>query len=135
MSYREWVQPGFLISELSSYYDAFCYTAATREVPDHVSVEAGFIGYLRLKEAYASACSDDEHAAVTAEAAQRFIDEHLQTLAAPLAKSLEHSGVRYLALAGSALLRRVGPRQDRLSGMNLPVLSESDESAFDCAET
>ena len=54
VSYRGWVQPGYMLSELSSYYEAFSYKPMTKEVPDHVAVETGFIAYLRLKEAFAA---------------------------------------------------------------------------------
>lgn len=131
ISYCDLVQPGLLMSELSSYYDAFAYQPATVEVPDHVSVEAGFIAYLKFKEAYAAARGDTEHAAVTAEASHRFIEDHLKMIAEPLSKLLENSGVRYLSSAGDALLRRTGPRKAVPSGMALPVLEESD--VFDCA--
>lgn len=50
VSYRGWVQPGYLLSELASCYNAFSYKPMTAEVPDHVSVETGFVAYLRLKE-------------------------------------------------------------------------------------
>ena len=136
VSYRDWIQPGYLISELATYYDAFSYKPVTREVLDHVSVEAGFIAYLKLKEAYASACGDEDHAAVTADAAKDFINEHLQHIAEPLAGLLEHSGLDYLALASSALLRRVGPRKEKSKGTDLPVLpvlSDIDEPIFDCS--
>lgn len=108
-SYRESLQLGYLMSELNAFYEAFAYRPATPEAPDHVSVQIGFIGYLRLKEAFALASSDAGHAAVTAEAAARFIGEHLSVLAEPLATALRNSGVRHLELAGAALLRRVGP--------------------------
>jgi nitrate reductase assembly molybdenum cofactor insertion protein NarJ len=132
VSYRDLVQPGYLMAELSSYYEAFSYRAATQEAPDHVSVEAGFVGYLRLKQAYALACSDTEHAAITAESAERFLAEHLSHLAEPLAQALADSGVRYLALAGAALRRRVGPRQNQAAGPGLPILSDGEESVFEC---
>lgn len=137
VSYRDWAQPGYLLSELTSYYDAFAYhpdQAAIVEAPDHVSVETGFLAYLKLKEAYAEAISDDEHASVTREAAQQFINEHLAAMTEPLAHSLEHSGVGYLALAGKALLSRVGPKRDQFSKSNLPILAVDEDSEFACAE-
>ena len=137
LSYRDWAQPGYLLSELTSYYDAFAYhpdQAAIVEAPDHVSVETGFIAYLKLKEAYAEANADIEHAAVTREAAQQFINEHLSAMTEPLARSLEHSGVEYLALAGKALLARVGPKRDQSPKQNLPILDVDEESEFACAE-
>ena len=143
ISYRDWVQPGYLLSELTSYYDAFAYhpdqaanQAAIVEAPDHVAVETGFVAYLRLKEAYAELNADGEHAAVTREAAQQFINDHLSAMTEPLARSLEHSGVEYLALAGKALFARVGPKREQ--GVKpLPVLAlgeENEDSEFACAE-
>jgi hypothetical protein len=134
VSYREWAQPGYLMAELTSYYEAFAFQPATGEVPDHVSVETGFVAYLRLKEAYALLNSDAVHASVTSEAARQFIDDHLSTMAEPLANSLEHSGVKYLSLAGAALLRRTGPRRDSGRGKGLPVISESGFSGDDAPE-
>ncbi|MBL8169700.1 MAG: molecular chaperone TorD family protein [Acidobacteria bacterium] len=137
ISYRDWAQPGYLLSELTSYYEAFAYhpdQTAIVEAPDHVSVETGFIAYLKLKEAYAEAIADDEHAVVTREAAQQFIHEHLSVMTEPLACSLEHSGVEYLALAGKALLARVGQPREKPFRQNLPVLSAVEDSEFACAE-
>ncbi|MGE0885370.1 MAG: molecular chaperone TorD family protein [Blastocatellales bacterium] len=134
VSYREWAQPGYLLSELSSYYEAFAYQPSIVEAPDHVAVETGFIAYLKLKEAYAQTSSDDEHAAVTREAAQQFINEHLSAMTEPLAGSLEHSGVKYLALTGKALLARVGPKRDKPRKQNLPILPDDEDPEFACAE-
>ncbi len=54
VSYRGWVQPGYLLSELSSFYNAFSYKPVTDEVPDHVAVETGFVAYLRLERSICS---------------------------------------------------------------------------------
>ena len=136
ISYRNWTQPGYLLSELTSYYDAFAYQPAFLEAPDHISVETGFIAYLKLKEAYAEAITDEERSAVTRDAAKQFINEHLSEMAEPLARSLEHSGVEYLALAGKALFLRVGPKREH-GVKSLPVLAVGDEDVdaeFACAE-
>ncbi len=93
ISYRHWMQPGYLLSELTRYYNAFAYQPTLLEAPDHVSVETGFVAYLTLKEAYAEASADEEHAAVRREAVQQFISDHRSTMTEPLARSLEHSGV------------------------------------------
>jgi nitrate reductase assembly molybdenum cofactor insertion protein NarJ len=134
VSHREWGQTGYLLAEISSYYEAFHWHTDAREAPDHVSVETNFIAYLRMKEAYAYACDDAEHAAVTAEAAERFIAEHLRNLAEPLAQSLAHSGVRYLALTSATLLQRVGRRPASAPNHPLPVLNDTEDSAFACGE-
>ncbi len=108
VAYHKLVLPGALVSEIEGYYAAFGYAPCGDEPPDHVAVEAGFIAYLRLKEAYALSREDCEPAAVTAEASQRFLGEHLAVLALPLAAALSGSPVRYLALAAEALRRRTG---------------------------
>lgn len=110
-SYDNCIQLGQLLSELAAYYDAFAYRPATEEVLDHVTVEVGFIAYLRLKQAYAMANSEPENVATAAEAAQKFMAEHLSAIAAPLVLALEQLRVQYLADAAAALARRIGPPQ------------------------
>jgi hypothetical protein len=132
VSHRNIAQTGYLISELTSYYEAFCYRPDIREPADHVAVETGFVGYLRLKEAYALECGDSDHAEVTRNAARQFIDEHLSELAGRLTLALAGSHVNYLASAVNALLCRTGP-PGRLGGIELPVLLQ-EESVFDCGE-
>jgi hypothetical protein len=134
VSYRNWAEPGYLISELTSYYDAFSYYPEISEPVDHVAVEAGFIGYLRLKQAYALACSDTEHADIVAEACRQFVEEHLAVFAERLATRLADSGITYLARTGTALVRRTGPPADKRTPIELPILSVDDESAFDCGD-
>ena len=126
VSYSDTVQLGYLLSEIAAYYDAFAYQPRTPEVPDHVSVEAGFIGYLRMKEAYALACGDDEHAGVAADAARRFLEEHLGPLAHSLAVLLQDCGVRYLELTAQALARLAGTPASPLP----PILQEDTD--LDC---
>jgi hypothetical protein len=104
VSYLRRAELGGLMSELAGYYDAFGYQPAGLEPNDHVAVEAGFVGYLRMKEAYAEACGDLERSEVTADAARHFIEDHLAAIAEPLEKRLKATGIRYLAIAGEALL-------------------------------
>lgn len=132
VSYRGWVQPGYMLSELSLFYDAFGFKPATNEVPDHVAIETGFIAYLRLKELYARECGDDESADITANAARDFIDEHISKYAQTLDKLLTASGIEYLTAAGAALFKRVGTDKDKDKKMFLPVLEEEDEPMFEC---
>ena len=133
VSYRNTVHPGRFLAEICDCYRAFVYTPSTLETPDHVATEAGFIAYLRLKEAYAGSCSDagpseesgevppNEQAAVCRSAAERFLQEHLSVMAQPLARSLEASGVGYLGRAGAALLERVGPPRDNTPVREAPL--------------
>jgi nitrate reductase assembly molybdenum cofactor insertion protein NarJ len=108
VSHRPSILTGQYLAEILASYDAFAYRPRRGELPDHIATELDFIAYLRLKQAFASAIGDDARAAVTAEAAQQFIDEHLATTAVPLAKILESSGIPYLVLAAAALRECLG---------------------------
>lgn len=133
VSYRGWVQPGYMLSELSAFYDAFSYHPATTEVPDHVAVETGFVAYLRLKQSYALDCSDAGNAEITSEASINFINEHLSKYAEQMSKILEASGIEYLSLTGKALFKRVGRDKDKGKQRFLPVLKDDEEETqFDC---
>jgi nitrate reductase assembly molybdenum cofactor insertion protein NarJ len=134
VSYRSWVEPGQMLSELSAYYDAFGFKTKTNEVPDHIAVEAGFVGYMRLKELYARECGDDENAELTAEAAASFIDDHLSKYSEKLNTLLSGSGIEYLEIAGNALLTRVGPDKDKnkLREAAMPILAEDENTMFEC---
>ena len=129
VSYRKRTLPGPMLSELAAFYEAFGYRPALAEPPDHVAVEAGFVAFLRFKEAYAVTREQWEQAAMAAEAAQRFQDDHLAMMAQPLATSLAASGIEYLQLISAALLDRVGPRPEPLADPpgDLPTLDD-----FEC---
>ncbi len=134
VSYRGWVQPGYLLAEISDFYHAFAYQPANGEVPDHVSVEAGFIAYLKLKQAYSVECGDHEHAAITADAAREFIADHISKYAEKLSRHLAGSGFEYLEHASKALFTRVGPDPEREASrkIELPVLEVQDDPLFEC---
>lgn len=102
--------PGQLLAELEACYRAFGFTPALEDTVDHLAVEVGFVGYLRLKEAYARAQGAHESAEITADAARRFSDDHLRYMAHPVADRLRESAEPYLARAAQLLADRVGPR-------------------------
>ena len=137
VSYLEAVQLGYLLAELTAFYDAFAYRPVTKESPDHVSVEAGFVGYLLLKQAYAMMRGDDEQASVTADAEATFRREHLASFADRLAATLKASGIAYLAEAGHALATRVGPPPVAATpegARRLPVIQPfEDDDEIACA--
>lgn len=132
VSYRGWVQPGYMLAELNSFYEAFSYKPITNEVPDHVAVETGFIAYLRLKELFALENGDNESADVTSRASITFVDDHISKYAQRLSKLLAASGINYLKLAGAALFDRVGPDREKSKQIFLPVLDEENEPGFEC---
>jgi len=110
VTYRGMEDPGQIMADIQAFYQAFAFQPETEEAPDHLGVEAGFLGYLCVKEAYARARGSEEEAEVAAEAAIRFRKAHLSALAWPVAERLESTGVRYLSLAAATLARRSGPR-------------------------
>jgi len=114
VSYQVGGLPGALLGEVAGYYRAFAYTPELPEAPDHVAVEAGFIAYLRFKEAYALERGSAEQAQVAADAARQFTQDHLNRIAEPLAQSLAQSEIKYLSSVSAALYRRVGPRREPL---------------------
>jgi hypothetical protein len=69
------------MARLTTFYRAFSFQPRREEPIDHIAVEAGFVGYLFLKQAYAQIRDDLESAAVTEEARRRFVSDHIQRCA------------------------------------------------------
>lgn len=125
VSYLRSTLSGHFLAELRGMYEAFAYQPAGDEPPDHVAVQADFVGYLRVKEAFAGFRGNDDQAAVAADAAQRILDEHLSVMAEPLARSLAASGISYLTAAAAALVQRVGPPRNANAAV-LPTIDSDD---------
>jgi TorA maturation chaperone TorD len=124
VSYRGMEDPGRILADLRAFYEAFAFNPRTEEAADHLSVEAGFLGYLRLKEAFARTRGEEEKAVIAADAASRFRTDHLAAYAQSFAERVEKSGVHYLTLAAQALARRAGPRARAAADACLPLLDE-----------
>ena len=77
VSYCGFEDPGRLMADLQAFYQAFSFNPHREDSIDHLSVEAGFIGYLYLKEAYACMNGNPEAAEVTRQARKRFAEEHI----------------------------------------------------------
>lgn len=122
-------QPGLLLGDVAAFYDAFAYRPALAEPLDHVAVEAGFLSFLRLKQAYARTQGDEERAAIAGEGAARFLGEHLRPLAAAVAHGLRESQVPHLRLLAAELTRRVGPHRPRV--LLAPEVDDDAGCAFD----
>jgi nitrate reductase assembly molybdenum cofactor insertion protein NarJ len=133
VSYRGWTEPGAMLSEISAFYNAFAFTPNTREVPDHIAVETGFIAYLKMKELYALECGETDNAKIASDASESFIREHLSKYAETISKLLDNSGIEYLHLSGKALFQRVGRDPERGKQIFLPVLEDlSDDAELTC---
>jgi hypothetical protein len=127
-SYRGTEDPAAVLSDLAAFYSAFAFTPDAEDPIDHVAVEAGFAGYLKLKEAYALARLDLDHAAAVAESFDRFLRDHLNAMAGPFARRLERAEAGPLAAAARCLVARAGDRPD-----SLPMLpGDTDESSIRC---
>jgi nitrate reductase assembly molybdenum cofactor insertion protein NarJ len=134
VTYRGMEDPGRILADIGAFYEAFAFRPETEEAPDHLAVEAGALGYLSLKEAYARARTADDDAEMTARAAARFREEHVARLAWPVAERLQDSGVRYLALAAAAAASRSGHNpEDAL--VTLSPAHHCDECPMECDDT
>jgi nitrate reductase assembly molybdenum cofactor insertion protein NarJ len=133
VTYRGMEDPGHILGDLMAFYEAFTFRPETEEAPDHLSVEAGFLGYLCLKAAYARASGDEGNAEVAAQAAERFREAHLAAFAWPLAGRLAKTDVHYLTLAASALARRSGPRGAGQGEETIP-LRICEDCSLECGE-
>jgi hypothetical protein len=96
------------LADLGAYYRAFGYRPPHDEPPDHIAVETDFVAYLKMKQAFALACLQEEQVTVTSAAAQAFMENHLSAISSRLAETMAVSGIRYLELAAVALLTRTG---------------------------
>jgi nitrate reductase assembly molybdenum cofactor insertion protein NarJ len=108
VAYRGMADPGQLLSELEAMYGAFAYEPKSEECPDHVSVEAGFVGYLRMKQAFARIIGDAEAESVAHDAAKLFIAEHLGPIAEGLSKRFDGDDDLYIARAAKHMRERLG---------------------------
>lgn len=129
VTYQGGVQFGYLMAELSAYYEAFGYRPAIAEADDHLAVELGFVSYLRIKQALALASDDEDHAAVTAEAATSFLKDHLAMMAEPVAKALEIFAPDFLIDAGALVLEQTGPSPRSGYPLGANLCEEDDEIA------
>ena len=134
VTYLGGVQLGYLMSELSAFYHAFGYQPETAEALDHLSVEAGFLSYLKLKEVYALECGDSEHAAIVSDASDTFVREHLALVAEPIARALENLAP-YLVHAGRFLAGRIGPRPRSLYPLGGDLAGDIEEEEMSCGSS
>lgn len=110
VTYQPFADPGQLLAQLASFYDAFAFRPRAEEPDDHIAVEAAFVGYLLLKQAFATAHGAAEAAATTAAARADFVDTHLATFALSFAQRLESATGSYLHHTALCLAARVPAR-------------------------
>jgi len=108
VSYCGFEDPGRLLAQLSAFYHAFSFEPRREESIDHLSVQAGFVGYLFLKQAYAQLGNDLTAAAITKEARESFAKEHAGRCAWGMSERLE-ALPSYLQILLSWMTDEIGP--------------------------
>lgn len=126
------VQFGYLMAELSSCYEAFGFTPGNQEAADHLSVQAGFVSYLKMKQAFALAEGDEERAAVTADAVRNFLHEHIAVQAEPVSNRLNEFAPPFLIEAGRLLLTHAGPSAKSAYPLGGECTGEDADGDFSC---
>jgi len=102
-TWRHREDPGQILADIAGFYEAFAFRPRAEDPVDHIAVEAGFVGYLFLKEARALAHGDEESAEITATARRRFLDAHVGQFAEKWADRVAATGVPHLSAAAQAL--------------------------------
>ena len=121
--------PGHLLAQLGVLYDAFAYRPRSEETADHVAVEAGCVGYLRLKQAFALTCGATDFAESAQRAADLVVERHLSAFVEPIADRLGDD--TYMSDVVALLLRRTGPRRPDAEGGWTP--DGLDDACLTCA--
>lgn len=132
VTYQGGVQSGYLMAELSAYYDAFGYQPRIEEAADHLSVELGFLAFLKMKQAYAVLNGDLGRAKITAEAAAAFLKQHLARQAEPVLRALEIFAPESLVEAGKRILEHAGPAPRSDYPLSSPLADEGDSEIMSC---
>lgn len=125
VTYRGGVQFGYLMAELSAYYEAFGYQPAVAEAADHLAVQLNFVAFLKLKQACALFDGDSANASLTEAAIQEFLREHLATQAEPVARRMPDFGPEYMVDAAVRIAAYAGPAPR--SGYPLAAIDDDAE--------
>jgi hypothetical protein len=99
--------PAWVLADVRRFYRAFAFMACAEDPPDHVALEAAFVGYLYLKEAFALEAGDLEAVETTRRARETFVADHLATMAQPMAERLAPARAAPAARAVRELAARV----------------------------
>jgi nitrate reductase assembly molybdenum cofactor insertion protein NarJ len=103
VAYRRMGDPGKILAGLHAMYEAFGFEPKAEDPPDHVAVQAGFVGFMKLKQAYAAAGNDEAGERMTREAIATFTTEHLGGFVGEMAQRLEDAALEHLARAAAIL--------------------------------
>lgn len=99
------------LADIAGFYHAFGFKigGAVRERPDHLAAELEFMYLLALKEAYALARAEAEHAEICSDAQRKFLRDHLgrwmNLFAERVAQNSPNSVYQQLAAFAAAFVR------------------------------
>lgn len=106
-----------IMADIAGFYRAFGLEVggATRERPDHITVELEYLAFLAFKEALRCEQSDEEQADVCAAAERSFLTDHLGDWGPELGRRLErHADHDFYRSVGRLLDRWIVQRLDDL---------------------
>lgn len=132
VAHRGGVQFGYLMAELSAYYEAFGFQLETQEAVDHFSVQLSFIAFLRMKQVAAILAGQQDHEQITSEAAESFIKEHLAVQTQPILDALQNFAPEFLVEAGRLILQRTGPSPSSSYPLSASVAGFEDSEEMAC---
>lgn len=132
VTYQGGVQFGYLMAEMSAYYEAFGYQPQVDEAEDHLAIQLGFLAFLKLKQAHALLNGQSEAARLTADAFMSFLREHVAVQAEPVLKALENFAPAYLADAGRLILAQAGPSPRSAFPLGSAFDDEDGNEAMSC---
>lgn len=101
---------GPTLARIAGFYEAFAFkpSNAKHEVPDHISVELGFLSYLAVKIAYAEYEGDIESSEIAINAYGKFLNEHLGFWVEKLVEMLQQAGSPFYSEASTWLIEQAG---------------------------
>jgi hypothetical protein len=125
------LDPGRILADLAGRYGAFAFAPRAEEPDDHLAVECDFVSYLFLKEAFALARGEREQAAVSREAREGFLAEHVAVAGRRFAAKLPPGAPAYLSATAAALVARL-PEARPCPQEGSPLAPEEDPLEGGC---
>jgi TorA maturation chaperone TorD len=117
---------GAALADIAGFYRAFGLQPASvqHETEDHLVAELEFMSALAIKEAWALAEQDEEHAAITRQAQTAFVTDHLGRWAEAFADAVaEATPLPYYGAAAALLREWTRAEVSRLGATPAPVAS------------
>jgi nitrate reductase assembly molybdenum cofactor insertion protein NarJ len=105
---------GPLVADVAGFYRAFAYEPVleTGEVPDHLSLELGYLAFMAMKVAFACHDGDDERRGIAEKAYSKFLAEHLLVWYPRFAEQVEATESTFYGAAAEWLAAIVGEGAD-----------------------